>query len=116
VTASTARLNFPKGSRPFEIENTSTIRRYGELKYQISKWDIMGNGMMLKKSKPLQELRYNAMSIKQMRARSPSPEGAITSMTLPLLLVTMTRSQKSQTIFNHSSNIMKSNLTGPRKA
>jgi hypothetical protein len=47
----------------------------------------------------LQELGYEAISVKQMTAKRPSPAGGDTLVSLPLFLVTLVRKQKSQEIF-----------------
>jgi hypothetical protein len=46
----------------------------------------------------LQELGYEVISVKQMTAKRPSPEGGVTCISLPLFLGTLARSQKSQDI------------------
>jgi hypothetical protein len=51
----------------------------------------------------LQELGYEVISVKQMTAKRPSPEGGATCISLPLFLVTLARSEKSQDIFKITS-------------
>jgi hypothetical protein len=51
----------------------------------------------------LQELGYEVISVKQMTAKRPSPEGEATCISLPLFLVTLARSEKSQDIFKITS-------------
>jgi hypothetical protein len=56
----------------------------------------------------LQELGYEVISVKQMKAKRPSLEGGDTLVSLPLFLITLVRNQKSLDIFKISSlcNIM----------
>jgi hypothetical protein len=49
-------------------------------------------------SNGLQDLAFSNLSVKQITANRPSPEGGSDSINLPLFLVTLTRSPKSQEI------------------
>jgi hypothetical protein len=51
----------------------------------------------------LKELGYEAISVKQMTAKRPSPEGRVTLVSLPFFLITLVRNQKSLDIFKISS-------------
>jgi hypothetical protein len=51
----------------------------------------------------LQELGCEVISVKQMMAKHPSPEGGVTLVCLPLFLITLLRNQKSLDIFTISS-------------
>jgi hypothetical protein len=51
----------------------------------------------------LQELGYEVISVKQMTAKRPSPEGEVTLVSLPLFFITLVRNQKSLDIFKISS-------------
>jgi hypothetical protein len=50
----------------------------------------------------LQELGYEVISVKQM-TKPPSPKGGVTHLSLPLLLITLVRNQKSLDVFKISS-------------
>jgi hypothetical protein len=54
-------------------------------------------------SNGLQDLGFSILSVKQMTANCPSPEGGSHAVNLPLFLVTHNRSPKSQEIFKLSS-------------
>jgi hypothetical protein len=54
-------------------------------------------------SNGLQDLGFSILSVKQMTANCPSPEGGSHTVNLPLFLVTLTRTPKSQEIFKLSS-------------
>jgi hypothetical protein len=54
--------------------------------------------LLLKISQALQELGYEVTIVKQMTAKCPFLEGGVTCISLPLFLVTLVRSQKSQVI------------------
>jgi hypothetical protein len=54
-------------------------------------------------SNGLQDLDFTILSVKQITANRPSPEGGSHSINLPLFLVTLTRSSKSQEIFKLNS-------------
>jgi hypothetical protein len=51
----------------------------------------------------LQELGYEVISVKQMTAKRPSPEGEVTLVSLPLFLITLVRNHTSLDIFKISS-------------
>jgi hypothetical protein len=51
----------------------------------------------------LQELDYEVISVKQMTAKRPSPEGGVTLVSLPLFFNTLVRNRKSLDIFKISS-------------
>jgi hypothetical protein len=51
----------------------------------------------------LQEMAYEVISVKQITAKHPSPEGEVTIVSLPLFLITVVRNQKSLDIFKISS-------------
>jgi hypothetical protein len=51
----------------------------------------------------LRELGYEVISVKQMTAKRPSPEGEVTHVSLPLFLITLARNQNSLYIFKISS-------------
>jgi hypothetical protein len=51
----------------------------------------------------LQELGYEVISVKEMTAKRPYPEGKVTLISLPLFLITLVRNQKSLDIFKISS-------------
>jgi hypothetical protein len=51
----------------------------------------------------LQELDYDIIIVKQMTAKRPTPEGGVTHVSLPLLLVTLLRNAKGQEIFKLTS-------------
>jgi hypothetical protein len=51
----------------------------------------------------LQELGYKVISLKQMTAKHPSPEGAVSLISIPLFLITLGRNQKSLDIFKISN-------------
>jgi hypothetical protein len=61
------------------------------------------NKAFMKHLLQLQELGYEVISVKQMTAKRPSPEGGATCISLPLSLVDLARSQKSQDIFKITS-------------
>jgi hypothetical protein len=50
----------------------------------------------------LQESGYDVINVKQMTAKRPSPEGGVTPVYLPLLLITLVRNQNSLDIFKIS--------------
>jgi hypothetical protein len=54
-------------------------------------------------SKGLQDLGFSVLSVKQMTASRPSPEGGSRTSNLPLFLITLTRNPKSQEIFQLTS-------------
>jgi hypothetical protein len=52
---------------------------------------------------PVQDLGYEVISVKQMTAKCPSPEGGVTLVSLPLFLITLVRNQKSLDMFKTSN-------------
>jgi hypothetical protein len=57
----------------------------------------------------LQEIDYDVISVKQMTAKCPTPEGGVTYSSLPLFLVTLAKNQKAREIFKLTTlyNIIK---------
>jgi hypothetical protein len=51
----------------------------------------------------LQELGYEVISVKQLTAKRPSPEGGVACISPRIFLVTLARSQKLQDIFKFAN-------------